>query len=382
MDRLPFVNRAEAVPYVAAPLQTRSQVSLATGTDHVDLVFQALQPFKAQVAAAIGNRPVLIKPNCVSATGSNVLNSDTPVECLEAILEFLSSIGKTDVTVAENSPGALTMTAFSNNNYFSLLKKYPVRFKELSQEGALPMTTWNSGSSYRSASSPTDGVFIAKMLVKPRKYFVISACKPKTHNYQVATLSYKNIVMGSALENQTMYVSGQSGWPDVKQHMHWVAGNAGSNNTQLNIGCQDLCDTIFSLIPLLAPDMAVIDEFQGMQGNGRTGGTMVNQYAAIAGLDWLAVDRVAVEMMNIKQAISSVGGDATAYTSSSKSAQWPWPMYPAALNYCGQAGMGQYALSLIDVLGPAIASVQHQYTLHSNITSGTSPQLVTGYAHR
>ena len=104
LDRLPIVNRALAgVPVVSPPLSTISPVSLTTGSDHVDIIFQALQPFKRQIAAAIGNRPVLIKPNCVSH-GATAL-ADTPVECLEGILEFLKSIGKTDVTVAENCPG-------------------------------------------------------------------------------------------------------------------------------------------------------------------------------------------------------------------------------------------------------------------------------------
>ena len=96
---------------MSPPLSTISPVSLATGSDHVDIIFQALQPFKKQIAAAIGNRPVLIEPNCVSH-GSTAL-ADTPVECLEGIMEFLKSIGKTNVTVAENCPGGLTMTAFS-----------------------------------------------------------------------------------------------------------------------------------------------------------------------------------------------------------------------------------------------------------------------------
>jgi uncharacterized protein (DUF362 family) len=392
LDRLPFANRAMAnVTTVAAPLPSVSQVSLTTGADHVDIVFQALQPFKKPIAAAIGSRPVLIKPNCVSH-GVTPL-ADTPVECIEGILEFLQSIGKTEVTVAENCPGGLTMAAFSLASYLSLLRKYPVRFKELSQEGAHRMQVWNSGGANRTARNPTDFVYISKMLLKPRNYFVISACRPKTHNYQVATLGYKNMGMGSALENQTMYVSGQSGWPDVKQHMHWVATNAAGGSAQYTCGCQDLCDTLYLLAPLLGPDMAVIDAYQGMEGSGPTGGTAVNQQAVIAGLDWLAVDRVAVEIMNIAAGITAVGGDPAAYTDSTKTAQWPWPMYPAALNYCGQAGYGQYDLNLIDILGPAPGALQtalatqhanasnaglHYYQLHPSIVS----ELVTGYTLR
>jgi len=414
LDRLPFAYRAMAdAQYVSPPVSTRSQVSLITGNDHVDNIFQALQPFKKQIAAAIGNRPVLIKPNCVSH-GATAL-ADTPVECLEGILEFLKSIGRTDATVAENCPGGLLIPAFSLDNYFTLLKKYRVRFKDLSQEGAQPFKVWNSGtsgaSSYRSATDPTDGVFVAKMLLKPRKYFVISACRPKTHNYQVATLSYKNMGMGSALENQTIYVPGQSGWPDVKQHMHWVATNAGSTGSYNAVycsGCQDLCDTLYMLAQVLAPDMSVIDAYQGMEGQGPGSGTAVNQQAAIAGLDWLAVDRVAVEIMNIAAGVAANGGDPAAYTDSTKQYQWNWPMYPAALNYCGQykkqigtdAGgnpvysyLGQYDLNMIDVLGPAPSTLQAAlanqhaaggnagltyYQLHTSILS----ELVYGYTLR
>ena len=42
------------------------------------------------------------------------------------------------------------------------------------------------------------------------------------------------------------------------------------------------------LAPQLGPDLGVIDAYQGMEGNGPTSGTAVNQQAAIAGLDWLA----------------------------------------------------------------------------------------------
>ena len=66
---------------------------------------------------------------------------------------------------------------------------------------------------------------------------------------------------------------------------------------------------------------------------------------------------------------------------------------PAALNYCGQAGYGQYDLSLIDVLGPSPASLQaalatqhanssnagsQDYALHTSILS----ELVYGYTLR
>ena len=61
--------------------------------------------------------------------------SDTCVESLEAILEFLQSIGKTDVVIAEACATDPTMVAFDNCGYFKLSKKYPVCFLDLHQEG-------------------------------------------------------------------------------------------------------------------------------------------------------------------------------------------------------------------------------------------------------
>jgi hypothetical protein len=43
------------------------------------------------------------------------------------------------------------------------------------------------------------------------------------------------------------------------------------------------------------------------------------------------------------------------------------PDWVGYLSYCGQAGLGQYDLKKIDVVGPEIASVQKKYALHPDI---------------
>ena len=45
--------------------------------------------------------------------------------------------------------------------------------------------------------------------------------------------------------------------------------------------------------------VAVIDGFEGMEGNGPVGGDPVVMQIALAGPDYLAVDRVAMETMGI-----------------------------------------------------------------------------------
>ena len=80
-----------------------------------------------------------------------------------------------------------------------------------------------------------------------------------------------------------------------------------------------------------------------MQGNGPVGGTPVDHKVAVVGLDWLAADRIAVELMGIDSA--KVG----------------W------LNYCAQAGMGQGDLSKIEIIGAQITDHIKPYKLSDNI---------------
>jgi hypothetical protein len=80
-----------------------------------------------------------------------------------------------------------------------------------------------------------------------------------------------------------------------------------------------------------------------MQGNGPCWGTAVDHRVAVAGLDWLATDRVGLELMGID------------------------PTWPAYLNYCAQAGLGQYDLSKIEVIGERVSDHAKKYQLHANV---------------
>ena len=89
--------------------------------------------------------------------------------------------------------------------------------------------------------------------------------------------------------------------------------------------------------------LAVIDGFEGMEGDGPSAGTPVPSHVAIASTDFVAADRVGLAVMGIN------------------------PDWVGYLNYCGQAGLGQFDLAKIDVTGASIASVQKKYALHPGI---------------
>jgi len=374
----------------STPLTARSQVAVTHGSDHVDNIFRAMQQFKTQIAAKIGNRPVLIKTNHVS--GGTIPLAETPCECVEGILEFLKSIGKTDVTVAECPITNPALQCFQSMGYFSLLKKYPVRFKALADEGFQWMSVFYQGAR-------TNNVRMSKMLLNPN-YFVISACRPKAHDRVVATLSLKNIVMGSVMVDASTFNSG--GGASDKSLMHSASNTTlyGDGNSKDVTYCkhQDLNDTICLMSRLLAPDMSVIDAYQGMQHNGPISGQPVDpQQAAIASLDFLSADRIATILMDVHNSILSINTTlkAAGYTPDGDTADnsipggspatvtYNWPKYPACLNYCAQNGVGQYDSNLIDlagdVTGPASTGSISAGSLAIN--SGLAPLVKTYYLH-
>ena len=87
----------------------------------------------------------------------------------------------------------------------------------------------------------------------------------------------------------------------------------------------------------------MIDGFEGMEGNGPTRGTAVDHRVCVAAPDWLAADRVAVELMGID--FAKIG----------------------YLNYCAAGGLGEADLKKIEIVGEPIARHVKTYKLAPNI---------------
>jgi uncharacterized protein (DUF362 family) len=151
----------------------------------------------------------------------------------------------------------------------------------------------------------------------------------KTHNMVVATMSIKNVVLGAPL----LPPPGQNRpWRESEKRKFHVGIRAGNYNMYLAV--QKMISNW---------GVGIVDGFEGMEGNGPVSGTPVPHRIALASTDFLAVDRVGLECMGI---------DAS------------WPGY---LNYSYQAGLGQYDLAKIDVVGAKIAEVQQKYRLHADV---------------
>ena len=300
-----------------------SSVSITTGDNRADLAFRALQPYSTEIGRAIGDRMVVLKPNNVS---TEVPLCATHVDTMEGILEFLKSIKKLDnVIIAESAANASTFEGFTNYGYFSLGKKYPVKFVDLDNEGSQILYVFDE-KDFR-----PHPVRFSSIILSPDSY-VISVARMKTHNWAVATLSLKNIIFGAPVKD-----------PGFSFRKDSKPGTRSDKSTVHGSGYRGINYNLYSLASKVHPDLAVIDGFEGMEGNGPRLGTPVDHRVCVASTDWLAADRVAVELMGIDFSIIGY------------------------LNYCAETGLGTADLNKIEIVGERISDHIRHYKLHENI---------------
>jgi uncharacterized protein (DUF362 family) len=306
-----------------APARPRSRVALTTGDDRADNIFRALSPFRDQIARTIGDRLVVVKPNNVSI---DIQLAATHADCLEGILEFLKSIGKlSSAVIAESAANGPTMEGFSNFNYPRVAAKHGVKLVDLDQEETTTVFVFDE-KDFR-----PHPVRMSRMIVDP-KTFLISAAKLKTHDRVLATLSLKNVLVGAPIKDPG-FRFGKGGRPGAKTDKPITHGS----------GIYGINFNLFALAQRFHPHLAVIDGYAGMEGNGPTSGAAVDHRVAVVSPDWLAADRVGVELMGID--FAKIG----------------------YLNYCAQAKLGETDLGQIEVLGEPVARHTRTYRLHDNL---------------
>ena len=300
-----------------------SRVSLVTGNDRADMAFRTLQPFSKEIAQAVGKKRIILKPNFVS---SSIQLSATHCETIEGILEFFKSINKLEnVIIAESPADGPTMVAYDNYKFIPVAEKYKVSLVDLDET---PIQNIYLIDELDFRPKP---VRVSSYLMD-RNNYVVSVARMKTHDRIIATLSLKNIVVGAPIKD-IGFVSGRNRPAGTRNDKPLVHGN----------GIRGINYNLFTSAYNLRPDLAFIDGYDGMQGNGPTGGTVVDSRVCLAGLDWLAVDRIGVQLMGIDAA--TIG----------------------YLNFCADAGMGQFDINKIEVIGEKIANHIKSYELPTSI---------------
>ncbi len=282
-----------------------SKVSLTKGDSRRKIVFESLKLLGDDIQRAIGEKTVLIKPNFVSAISQKAASH---VDQIRGILDFLAGFYKKKIVVAESSAIGKAFDGFKNFGYFQLQEEYsfPFEFIDLDKNDfeEIPIL---KGESVR----------VSKTILDPC-FFIISAAKLKTHDRVVATLSLKNLAVGMVL------------MPD---------------KPKIHQGVKEINKNLLLLAKKRIPDLASIDAFYGMEGNGPSRGDMVKCDIAIASLDFLAADRIGLEIMGIL------------------------PEDVGYLLYCQQEGLGEYSLRKIEIVGEKLENCkfERKFRLHSTI---------------
>jgi len=304
-------------------------VSVTSGVERADMVFRALQPFSKEIKNAIGNRRIVLKPNNVLIY---VPLACTHVETLEGILEFLKSINRlNNVIIAESSASGSTLEGFDNYGYYSLLSRYPVKLVDLDNEDFeyMHVIDENNFRPHRIKVS---------RIILDRGSYIVSVARMKTHNVVGATLSLKNIVFGSPIKDRgfTLYnedirfsEKAKESKPGTISHKRPIHGS-GYHAVNYNMA---------SLARRLHPGLAVIDGHTGMEHNGPTLGTPIDHRICVTSQDWLAADRVGIELMGID--FSKIG----------------------YLNHCMDMGLGTGDLDKIEIIGENLADHVKRYRL-------------------
>jgi len=297
----------------------RSRVSFQLGTDHRDVIAATLQPLQEEVGTALeGKKNIIIKVNMGQVVGP--LNATHP-DTVMGILDFLKPITRKRITVAESTAGSgrSTLDGFKNFQYDPILKQHKAKFVDLN-------TLSFSEKLIQDADKNPLAINVIDTFTDPDTY-MISATRIKSHNCVIATLSLKNVTMAAPVNH---FKRSQAKGRNEKGLMH-SGGNRGLSYNMLNLAKQGV-----------VPDLAVLDGVVGMEGDGPVWGTPVEHGVALASTDWLAADRVGVELMGM------IYDDV---------------MY---LKWCGEAGLGIDNLDNIDIVGPNPWSHVRNYRYHKN----------------
>lgn len=309
----------ESVPAHPASAR-RPVVSISNGSGRRQNICEALVAIEDQILPVLKTRKhVIIKPNIVSTR--NQLAS-THVDALHGILDFLAPRFKGPVIIAESSAG-YTTEGYENFGYRGVVSEHKPRdvsLVDLNEEGKYVTHSILNGDLHMVP------VRLAARLADPEAYVICSAIL-KTHNTVVATLSLKNMALGAPLHSARKE---SSRWNDKRLY------HGGVRQTHVDIAL-----TIQKLQPFLG--LAVLDGWEGMEGNGPGSGTLVPSKIAIASTDFVAADRVGVEAMGID------------------------PDWIGYMRFCAEAGLGESDLAKIDVRGAKLAEVSRKYRMHDDI---------------
>jgi uncharacterized protein (DUF362 family) len=314
----------------------KSRVSLVQGESRRENVAAALEAISGQVSLE-GVRCVMVKPNFVSTSDQA---ASTHVDAVRAVLDFIRARYDGPIAVAEGAALSPTFDGFRNFGYEALVDEYAA-------DGGVELVELNAGDTvpvqvYDRRLRPLT-VHLARTAAEAGVYR-ISVGPPKTHDCVIVTLAIKNMVMGALVNPKA--AQGGGGMPGGARRIarlipksvwrsqlaEWAKGvllglRGGSSKMAMHQGFPAMNLNLALVAAHVWPHLAVIDGWEGMEGNGPGAGDAVDWRVALAGTDPLAVDVLTAHLMGFE------------------------PGRVGYLQYCAQMGLGVGALGRIDVVG-------------------------------
>lgn len=279
-------------------------VALEKSTGHFEGTLKALKLVEDEIASGLeGKKRVLIKPNFVSTKRQLAA---THVDSVKAILQTLTRHYDGEITLGEGPAGGSLGDAVKNFGYEPLIEEYGLKLVDFNEDRYVELDGLNSK-------------------LEPLKFrvsktlhdcdYLVSAAVPKTHDTVIATLSIKNIVVGS------LVTVGE------KQKIH-----QGYKAINLNIA---------RISQRRMPDLAVVDGYVGMEGEGPEGGDPVPLHASAASVHPVSLDAVMAKVMGFE------------------------PLDIGYIHHLDEWGVGVAKLSEVTVRGQPIADVTRKFKPHS-----------------
>ncbi|MCX8188419.1 MAG: DUF362 domain-containing protein [Nitrososphaeria archaeon] len=277
------------------------RVAIAKGQTRYNTVKKALEYIKDEIVEGIyGKNNVIIKPNLVSSYRQL---ASTHIDTIKAIFDFIKQYYNGKISIVEGS-ATNTITAFKNFGYTQFAQENRIELFDLNQDDYREVMIYDSNYS----QIP---VRISKKVLESD--YRISSAVLKTHDTVIATLSIKNMVVGSILQGD-------------KHRIH-----QGYKAINLNI---------YKIAKYVWPQLAIIDGFLAMEGDGPVSGTPVEMGIVIASTDAVAADTVGAYIMGFDP-------DEIGY-----------------LHYLKKAGIGEGSIEKIEIIGEKLENVRRKFKPH------------------
>ena len=279
-------------------------VALEKSPGHYEGTLKALELVEDRIARELeGKKSVLIKPNFVSTSRQLAA---THADSVRAILKVLSRHYDGEFILGEGPAAGGIEDAVINFGYEQLIKEYGLKVIDLNKDRYVELDGLDS------KLEPL------KFRVSKTLYdcdYLVSAAVPKTHDTVIATLSIKNVVVGSLVS------------VSEKQKIH-----QGYKAINLNIA---------RISQRRMPDLAVLDGFIGMEGEGPEDGDPVQLGVSSASVAPVSLDAVMAKVMGFE------------------------PLDIGYLHHLNEWGVGVADLEGVTVAGQPIAGVTRKFRPHS-----------------